>query len=143
MVTQISARRVLLRNYPGIDLGAPDEGFESGLAGTTCSMEGTPVDAADTGPGSRRGFSIEWTQDRQSRRVRITGVVDSSRVRHVGMAMVDLGRRRLTIDLSGAVVRADCGLEPCLEDLRLRLGMRLAGIIPPAHGPSSNRKTGA
>jgi hypothetical protein len=99
-------------------------------------MEGTPVDAADGGAGPRRGFSIEWAQDRHRRMVRITGVIDSSRVRHVSMAMVDLGRRRLTIDLSGAAVSADCGLELCLEDLRLRLGMRLVGVIPPTHGPS-------
>lgn len=93
-------------------------------------MEGTAATGCE-GTDSPRGFSIEWIQDRHRRLVRISGVIDAWRLGHIATAMIDLGQRRLTIDLSGASVLADHELQVCLEDLQVRLGSRLERIVPP------------
>ena len=83
-----------------------------------------PEDAEPTGD-----FSVEWIQDRASRLVRIRGLIDADRMGHLHQALIDLGGRRLTIDLTGASVAE--GLHLDLDELESRLGPRLAGILPP------------
>jgi hypothetical protein len=98
-------------------------------------MEGSSAARGHEGSDSSQGFRIEWIQTRHSRLVRILGVIDETRVGHIYNAMVGLGQRELTLDLSGASVLARDELELCLEDLCVRLGQRLAGVLPPATEP--------
>lgn len=74
-------------------------------------------------------FRIEWVQDRESRLVRITGLIDEDKLGHLHHAMLDLGERRLTIDLTDAQVAT--GLQLPLDELETRLGPRLGGVLPP------------
>lgn len=92
-------------------------------------MERPPARDGPEGTDPTGDFRVEWIQDRAHRLVRITGLIDEDRVANLQQALIDLGGRRLTIDLSGASV-AD-GLHLDLDELETRPGPRLTGILPP------------
>ena len=66
-------------------------------------------------------YSFEWSQDRNERVMRLVGVIDIAAAEHLFKGLIDLGSRRLVIDLTDAETVDLTALEAVAE-IEDRLG---------------------
>ncbi|HLU53654.1 MAG TPA: STAS domain-containing protein [Acidimicrobiia bacterium] len=77
-------------------------------------------------------YALEWSQDRSERVMRITGVIDFAAAEHLFNGLIDLGSRRLVIDLTDAQT-VDLTAIEALSEIEKRLGPGRLTVLGPHH----------
>ncbi|MFO7292262.1 MAG: hypothetical protein FWJ92_03795 [Actinomycetes bacterium] len=75
-------------------------------------------------------YSFEWSQDRNERVMRLVGVIDIAAAEHLFKGLIDLGSRRLVIDLTDAETVDLTALEAVAE-IEDRLGPGRVTVLHP------------
>lgn len=76
-------------------------------------------------------YEFRWEQDNRQRVLKLSGVIDSTAASHLESAIINLGSRRLLIDLSGVTSLHPSGAATLLEIVR-RLGAgRVSVVVDP------------
>lgn len=89
----------------------------------------TPKRVASSVPASR--YEFRWEQDSRQRVLKLAGVIDATAASHLESAIINLGSRRLLIDLSDVTSLDPAGASTLLQ-IAQRLGTgRVSVVVEP------------
>lgn len=80
-------------------------------------------------------YALEWRQDRNERVMRVSGDLDRAAAEHLFNGLIDLGSRRLVIDLTDVHLIDLTALET-LSEIDVRLGPGRLTVLRPESEPS-------